>query len=72
VNIEIAMSAQRFDNQFNRADENHDGTIDPSEFRHFLGPIQNERRLSGNISAEDIKNFVRKTSNFFCYLNCFL
>lgn len=61
MNIEIAMSAQRFDNQFNRADENHDGAIDPSEFRHFLGPIQNERRLSGNISAEDIKNFVRKT-----------
>jgi Ca2+-binding EF-hand superfamily protein len=55
------MSAQRFDNQFNRADINHDGTIDQSEFRNFLGPIQNERRLSGNISAEDVKNFVRKS-----------
>ncbi|UJR29718.1 hypothetical protein I4U23_017267 [Adineta vaga] len=51
------MSAQRFDNQFNQADANHDGTIDEKEFRQFLGPVQNERRLSGNISQQDIKAF---------------
>ena len=49
---------QSFDNQFNRADANHDGTIDEREFRQFLGPvIKDERRLSGNVSAQDAQRF---------------
>ena len=51
------MSAgQRYDNQFNRADANHDGTIDEREFRQFLGPvIKDERRLSGSLTQQDIQ-----------------
>jgi len=53
------MSGQQgFANQFNRADINHDGTIDEQEFRQFLGPVRDERRLSGNISARDVQAFV--------------
>lgn len=55
---------QGFDNQFNRADINHDGAIDEREFRQFLGPIINERRLSGNISAAEIQNIV----SFFFFM----
>ncbi len=47
---------QVFDNQFNRADINHDGAIDEGEFRQFLGPVINERRLSG--SAADMQAMV--------------
>jgi Ca2+-binding EF-hand superfamily protein len=50
---------QRYDNQFNRADANHDGTIDEREFRQFLGPvIKDERRLSGTLNPQDIQNFA--------------
>ncbi|CAF3705705.1 unnamed protein product, partial [Adineta steineri] len=45
------MSAQRFDTQFDRADVNHDGGVDEQEFRQFLGPVRDERRLSGNLST---------------------
>ena len=49
---------QSFDNQFNRADANRDGTIDEREFRQFLGPvIKDERRLSGNVNAQDVQRF---------------
>jgi len=47
---------QIFDNQFNRADVNHDGAIDEREFRQFLGPVINERRLSG--TAADLQTIV--------------
>ena len=63
---------QRFDNQFNRADVNHDGTIDEQEFRQFLGPvIRDERRLSGTLTQKDIQAFaVRvfpiKNTDSFC------
>ena len=41
---------------FNRADANNDGTIDEGEFRQFLGPvIRDEKRLSGNISAQEFQ-----------------
>ncbi|CAF3217574.1 unnamed protein product [Rotaria sp. Silwood2] len=46
---------QRIENQFNRADLNHDGSIDEQEFRLFLGPIQDGRRLSGNINYQDLQ-----------------
>ena len=47
------------DRQFNRADINHDGGIDEQEFRQFLGPlIKDERRLSGNISHQDVQAFA--------------
>lgn len=50
---------QRFDNQFSRADVNHDGTIDEQEFRQFLGPvIRDERRLSGTLTQKDIQAFA--------------
>jgi len=52
------MSAQNFDNQFNRADVNHDGGIDEGEFRQFLGPVRDERRLSGNLTSTDVQAFV--------------
>ena len=42
--------------QFNRADLNHDGTIDEQEFRQFLGPVKNYNRLSANINYQDIQN----------------
>ncbi|CAF0825452.1 unnamed protein product [Adineta ricciae] len=47
---------QRFDNEFNQADINHDGGIDEREFRQFLGPVKDERRLSG--SAQDLQSFA--------------
>ncbi len=50
---------QNIANQFNRADANHDGTIDEREFRQFLGPvIKDERRLSGTLSPQDIQALV--------------
>jgi Ca2+-binding EF-hand superfamily protein len=49
-------SKQSYDSQFNRADVNHDGTIDEGEFRQFLGPvIHDERRLSGNLTQQDLQ-----------------
>jgi hypothetical protein len=39
--------SQRFGNQFDRADINHDGTTDEQEFRQLVEPIINERRLFG-------------------------
>ncbi len=52
------MSGQQgYGSQFNRADANHDGTIDETEFRQFLGPvIKDERRLSGTLSPQDLQN----------------
>ena len=53
------MSAQQnYGQQFNRADGNHDGTIDEREFRQFLGPvIKDERRLSGGLTPHDLQQF---------------
>jgi len=52
-------SEHRFDNQFNRADANHDGGIDEQEFRQYLGPvIKDQRRLSGTLSPEEVQAFV--------------
>jgi Ca2+-binding EF-hand superfamily protein len=49
---------QNYGQQFNRADTNHDGTIDEGEFRHFLGPvIKDERRLSGTLTPQDLQKF---------------
>lgn len=46
-------------NKFNRADVNHDGTIDEQEFRQFLGPvIRDERRLSGTLTQQDVQAMV--------------
>jgi len=39
--------SQRFANQFDRADINHNGTTDEQEFGQLIEPIINERRLSG-------------------------
>ncbi|CAF4024931.1 unnamed protein product [Rotaria sordida] len=50
-------------NQFNRADLNHDGTIDEQEFRQFLGPVRNYNRLSANINYQDIQNLNLQASN---------
>lgn len=47
-----------FDSQFYRADVNHDGTIDEQEFRQFLGPLRDERILSGTILSSDVQAFV--------------
>jgi hypothetical protein len=55
-----------YSQQFVRADTNHDGTIDEREFRQFLGPVINERRLSG--SAADMQTFV----SFFFILFFFI
>jgi hypothetical protein len=64
-------STQNFNTQFVRADANHDGTIDEKEFRQFLGPVvRDERRLSGNITQQDIKDF--NVSYFFKYLFVFI
>ena len=50
---------QSYENQFNRADVNHDGTIDEQEFRQFLGPIiKDQRRLSGSLSPEEAQALV--------------
>jgi Ca2+-binding EF-hand superfamily protein len=50
-------SEQDYGSQFNRADVNHDGTIDEGEFRQFLGPlIKDERRLSGNLTQHDLQS----------------
>ncbi|CAF1339272.1 unnamed protein product [Rotaria magnacalcarata] len=49
--------------QFDRADINHDGTIDEQEFRQFLGPVRDERRLSGNISQQDIQQIQSQSSH---------
>ncbi|CAF1341865.1 unnamed protein product [Adineta steineri] len=56
------MSAQRFDTQFDRADVNHDGGVDEQEFRQFLGPVRDERRLSGNLSTQDVQHFTAHSS----------
>ncbi|CAF1051862.1 unnamed protein product [Rotaria sordida] len=45
---------QRIESQFNRADLNHDGTIDEQEFRQFLGPVRDYRRLPENINYQNI------------------
>ncbi|CAF3823332.1 unnamed protein product [Rotaria sp. Silwood1] len=60
---------QRIESQFNRADLNRDGTIDEREFRQFLGPIRDERRLSGNINDQDIqRNFhISNASQIITY-----
>jgi len=52
------MSTQsNYGSEFNRADTNHDGTIDEGEFRHFLGPvIKDERRLSGTLTQQDLQS----------------
>jgi len=52
------MSTQtNYGSQFNRADVNHDGTIDEGEFRNFLGPvIKDERRLSGTLTPQDLQS----------------
>lgn len=53
------MSAQQnYDGQFNRADTNHDGGIDEQEFRQYLGPVRDERRLSGSLSASEAQAFA--------------
>ncbi|CAF5012649.1 unnamed protein product, partial [Rotaria sp. Silwood1] len=49
-------------NEFNRADLNHDGTIDELEFRQFLGPIIDERRLSGNINYRDLQHNLQSSN----------
>jgi Ca2+-binding EF-hand superfamily protein len=60
---------QNFAPQFNRADANHDGTIDEGEFRQFLGPvIKDERRLSGTLSPQDIQKFNVSYSLTFFFL----
>jgi hypothetical protein len=61
------MSAQQnYGSQFNRADVNHDGTIDEREFRQFLGPvIKDERRLSGTLTPQDIQQFNVNVISFF-------
>ena len=54
----IMSTGQGYGQQFNRADVNHDGTIDEGEFRQFLGPvIRDERRLSGSLTPQDIQHF---------------
>ncbi|CAF1356515.1 unnamed protein product [Rotaria sp. Silwood1] len=53
---------QRIDSEFNRADLNHDGTIDELEFRQFLGPIRDERRLSGNINYRDLQHNLQASN----------
>ena len=69
----MSGSGQRFDNQFNRADVNHDGTIDEQEFRQFLGPvIKDQRRLSGSLSPQEAQAFVisfRFNSNHFFFFS---
>ena len=57
---------QNFAPEFNRADANHDGTIDEGEFRQFLGPVvKDERRLSGTLSPQDIQKFNVNIRCFF-------
>jgi Ca2+-binding EF-hand superfamily protein len=57
-------NTHQFDNQFNRADVNHDGTIDEQEFRQFLGPvIKDQRRLSGTLSPEEVQALVNQIFN---------
>ncbi|CAF0981928.1 unnamed protein product [Adineta steineri] len=51
-----------YDDQFNHADVNHDGGVDQQEFRQFLGPVRDERRLSGNLSAQDVQHFSAHSS----------
>jgi hypothetical protein len=53
------MSAQRsYEGEFNQADANHDGGIDEREFRQYLGPVRDERRLSGSLSAQEAQAFA--------------
>lgn len=63
-------SEQDIHNQFNRADINHDGTIDEQEFRQFLGPvIRDERRLSGTLTPQDADAIVSLAFYFFFHLS---
>jgi Ca2+-binding EF-hand superfamily protein len=66
------MSGQIYENQFNRADANHDGTIDEREFRQFLGPvIKDERRLSGTLTQQDVQAIVNFILIIFHFLLLF-
>jgi len=68
VTYHTMSSQQDINDKFNRADVNHDGTIDEQEFRQFLGPvIRDERRLSGTLTPQDADAIV---SLFFIF-NCF-